>query len=151
MKKWKGRGKSKHERIFKDKGKCLVLPQRAVFTELAQGWRLGPTRRTLTWPETPLSEWMARVIEQQFQDQSQKHRDREHPKGWDKKARETPGWLSGWVSAFASGHDLRVLGSPLREPASPFAYVSASLCLSWINKIFWKKARDLTVKKKSWC
>ena len=48
-----------------------------------------------------------------------------------------PGWLSGLVSAFGSGHDPRVLGlSPASsspgESTSPPAYVSASLslCLS---------------------
>ena len=45
-----------------------------------------------------------------------------------------PGWLSGWVV------DPRVLGSSLASgssPASPSAYVSASLCVSheWINKL----------------
>ena len=48
-------------------------------------------------------------------------------------ASRMPGWLSGWASAFGSGHD--PLGSwdgvlhqaPCREPASPPAYVSASL------------------------
>ena len=46
-----------------------------------------------------------------------------------------PGWLSGWASAFGSGHDLRVPGSSpasgsLQEPASPSACVSASLYVS---------------------
>ena len=46
-----------------------------------------------------------------------------------------PGWLSGWASAFRSGHDPKVLGlspnqTPCREPASPSACVSASLSLS---------------------
>ena len=49
-------------------------------------------------------------------------------------------WLSGWAFAFDSGGDSGDLGLvpyqvPCREPASPSAYVSASLCLSWINKI----------------
>ena len=51
-----------------------------------------------------------------------------------------PGWLSGWASAF--GSQVMILGSwdwvlhqaPCREPALPFAYVSASLCVSLMNK-----------------
>ena len=44
----------------------------------------------------------------------------------------TRGWLSGWVSAFGSGHDPGswdwVLNpTPQREPASPSSYVSVSL------------------------
>ena len=44
----------------------------------------------------------------------------------------TPGWLSGWTSAFSSGHDPtsgdQILHqAPHREPVSPSAYVSASL------------------------
>ena len=46
-----------------------------------------------------------------------------------------PGWLSGWVSAFGFPRDPRVqrlspVLSPCREPASPSAYVSSSLCVS---------------------
>ena len=46
------------------------------------------------------------------------------------------GWLRGWVSAFGSDSNPGVLGSsPISgSPASP----SASLGLSWINKIFQK-------------
>ena len=44
----------------------------------------------------------------------------------------TPGWLSGWASAFGSGHDLRIWDrvphwAPRGDPASPSACVSASL------------------------
>ena len=52
----------------------------------------------------------------------------------------TPGWLSGWMSAFGSGCDPGVLGSRptsgswCMEPASPSAYVSASVCVSLMNK-----------------
>ena len=52
----------------------------------------------------------------------------------------TPGWLSGWASAFGSGHDPRVLGSSptlgsCMEPACPSACVSASLSVSrWMNQ-----------------
>ena len=52
-----------------------------------------------------------------------------------------PGWLSGWVSAYGSGHDPRVLGF---SPTSGFPARSLllslpmslplSLCLSWIHK-----------------
>ena len=55
----------------------------------------------------------------------------------------TPRWLRGWASASGSGHHPRVLGSEphqasCEEPASPSAYVSASLSVSheYINKIF---------------
>ena len=46
-----------------------------------------------------------------------------------------PGWLSGWASAFGSGHDPGIQAwvlhqAPCREPASPSAYVSASLSVS---------------------
>ena len=54
----------------------------------------------------------------------------------------TPGWLSGWASAFSSGNDPRALGL---SPTSGFphgACFSLSLCLclslSWINKILKK-------------
>ena len=55
-----------------------------------------------------------------------------------------PGWLSGWASVLAQ---VRILGFwdpvlhqvPCRKPTSPSAYVSASLCLSWINRILKKK------------
>ena len=55
----------------------------------------------------------------------------------------TPEWLSGWASAFCSGHDPGVLGSspiscsPCGWGASPSACVSAplSLYLSWIKGI----------------
>ena len=46
----------------------------------------------------------------------------------------TPGWLSGWASAFSSGWDPRVLGSPHREPASLSLPVSLPLCVSLVNK-----------------
>ena len=57
-----------------------------------------------------------------------------------------PGWLNGSAFAFGPGRDPRVLESspdqvPCREPAFPSAYVSASLCLSWINKIFKNKKK----------
>ena len=40
-----------------------------------------------------------------------------------------PGWFSGGVSAFGLGRDPGVLEwSPCREPASPSAYASVSLC-----------------------
>ena len=60
-----------------------------------------------------------------------------------------PGWLSGWVSAFGSGHDPGVLGSTpisgslagrLLLPLPMF--LPLSLCFSWINKIFKKKKKD---------
>ena len=41
-----------------------------------------------------------------------------------------PGWLSGKASAFGSGHDPVLHLVPHREPTSPSAYVSASLCVS---------------------
>ena len=50
-------------------------------------------------------------------------------------------WLSGWASLLGSGRDAGIWDPvlhqvPCGEPASPSAYVSASLslCLSWINK-----------------
>ena len=50
-----------------------------------------------------------------------------------------PGWFSGWASAFGSGCDPRVLGlnptlGSCREPDSPSSCVSASLCVSLMNK-----------------
>ena len=50
-----------------------------------------------------------------------------------------PGRLSGLAPAFGPGHDPGVLGSssipgPCMEPASPSAYVSASLSVSLMNK-----------------
>ena len=51
-----------------------------------------------------------------------------------------PGWLSGLVPAFGPGRDPGDLGSnptsgsPCMEPASPSAYVSASLSVSLMNK-----------------
>ena len=56
-----------------------------------------------------------------------------------KNWKQTPGWLSGWVSAFGSGHDPGVLGSspnqaPCMEPASHSVSLPFSLCLSWIKR-----------------
>ena len=61
----------------------------------------------------------------------------------------TPGWLSGWVSAFASGRDPGVLGwSPTSRSPQGTCFslclclcLSLSLCLSWINKIFKKNTK----------
>ena len=64
-----------------------------------------------------------------------------------------PGWLSGWAPAFGSGCDPQSKDrvphqAPCMEPASPSAYVSASLCVSHekINKIFkkfiWESMRE---------
>ena len=58
-----------------------------------------------------------------------------------------PGWLSGQVSAFGSGHDPTVLGSSptsgsCREPTFPSACVSASFCVSLINKQRKKKKEN---------
>ena len=69
-----------------------------------------------------------------------------------------PGGLSGWASAFGSGHDPGVLGSSPSSgslqggAASPSACASASLCVSheWINKILKKKKR-ISVKKNVFC
>ena len=55
-----------------------------------------------------------------------------------KTAPGMPGWLSGWVPVFGSGHDPRIRDqvlhqAPCEESASLSAYVSASplnLCLS---------------------
>ena len=53
----------------------------------------------------------------------------------------TPGWLSSWAAAFGSGRDPPVPESvprpaPCTEPASPSAYLSASLCMSlmWLQE-----------------
>ena len=66
-------------------------------------------------------------------------------KNWEIKKKierlRVPGWLSGWASAFGSGcdHDPRVIGwaqlsvSPRRACFS-FCLVSASLCVSFMNK-----------------
>ena len=57
-----------------------------------------------------------------------------------------PGWLSSWASVFGSGCDPEIWDwvpywAPFREPASPSAYVSASLCVfhEWIHKSLKKK------------
>ena len=49
-------------------------------------------------------------------------------------------WLRAWswVLGFWDWVPYQV---PCREPASPSVYVSASLCLSWINKTFKKKKK----------
>ena len=49
-----------------------------------------------------------------------------------------PGWLSGWASALAQGVILEFWDQvphqgPCMEPASPSAYVSASLSLFLMN------------------
>ena len=55
-----------------------------------------------------------------------------------------PGWLSGWASAFSSGHDLGVLGSSPTSGSSQEASFSVCLSLplsvglSWLNKNFLK-------------
>ena len=69
----------------------------------------------------------------------------------------TPGWLSGWASAFGSGHDPRFRDqiphwAPCKEPASPSAMcLPLSVCLSWIDKnkilknnqtMFWVRCED---------
>ena len=51
----------------------------------------------------------------------------------------TPGWLSGWASAFGSGCDPGVPDpvlhqAPSKDPASPYVSASFSLDLSWISK-----------------
>ena len=59
----------------------------------------------------------------------------------------TPGWLSGWASAFGSGHAPRVLGSSstLCSLHGACFFLCPCLCLSlcvsyeWKNKIFLKK------------
>ena len=46
-------------------------------------------------------------------------------------------WFSGWISAFGSDRDPRILGSSPalgREPASPSTYVPAFLSVSLMNK-----------------
>ena len=64
------------------------------------------------------------------------------------------GWPSGWVSAFSSGvilesQDRVPHQAPCVETASPpSASVSASLCLSWINKYYLKKKKKK--KKTKW-
>ena len=75
-----------------------------------------------------------------------------------------PGWLSGQVSAFGSGHDLQVLGSSPTSGSllsgksaspSPSSFCSFSLTLSpslflslsQINKIFFKKRKKETLWK----
>ena len=45
-----------------------------------------------------------------------------------------PGCLSGWASAFGSGHDPGVLGSGPTSGSPWGACFCLSLCLSWINK-----------------
>ena len=56
----------------------------------------------------------------------------------------TPGWLSSWVSAFGSGHDLRVLGlipssGSLQEVCFSCLCLPLSVCLSRVNKLNLKK------------
>ena len=46
--------------------------------------------------------------------------------------------LGFWDPVLSSGNSPP---PPAREPASPSIYVSASLCLSWINKTFKKKKK----------
>ena len=60
---------------------------------------------------------------------------------WRSSLRGDLGGSVGEAPAFGSGHNLRVLGSSPRlgsllsgEAASPSAYVSASLCVSLMNK-----------------
>ena len=58
----------------------------------------------------------------------------------------TPGWLSDWASAVGSGCDPGIeshIGLPVRSlllllPVS----LPLSLCLSWINKIFFEDASN---------
>ena len=56
------------------------------------------------------------------------------------RERGIPGWRSGLAPAFGPGHDPGdpgsnpTSGSRCMEPASPSAYVSASLCVSFVNK-----------------
>ena len=57
----------------------------------------------------------------------------------------TPGWLSGWASAFGSGHDpsLRIeshIEIPVRSLLLPLC-LYLSLCLPWINKKTLKKKK----------
>ena len=42
-----------------------------------------------------------------------------------------PGWRSGWGSVFGSGCDGVLHWASRREPASPSAYVCATLCVSY--------------------
>ena len=54
------------------------------------------------------------------------------------KSLGAPEWLSGWASAFGSGHDSGSADrvphlAPCKEPASPSLYVSASLSVSLIT------------------
>ena len=55
------------------------------------------------------------------------------------KGSGAPGWLSSWASAFSSGRDPGSWDqvphqAPYGEPASPFAYISASISVSLMNK-----------------
>ena len=66
-----------------------------------------------------------------------------------------PGWLCGWAPAFGSGRDPRIQDrvshqAPCEEPASPSAYVFASLSLSMslMNKIFLKNLKDKVLHDK---
>ena len=54
---------------------------------------------------------------------------------FERKDNGTPGWLSGWASAFGSERDPGAQDrvprrAPCMEPASPYACVSDSLSLS---------------------
>ena len=69
------------------------------------------------------------------------------------QVRGAPEWLSGW--ALAQGVILGswdgVLGwsrAPCREPASPSAYISASLSVSLMNKKikYWKKKENIQIR-----
>ena len=73
------------------------------------------------------------------------HKNKEYVLPWQKLTHKiwhvgTPGWLGGWASAFGSGRDPGVLGlsptsgSPRGTRFSFCIYVSASLCVSLVNK-----------------
>ena len=68
----------------------------------------------------------------------------------------TPGWLSGWVSAFGSSHNPRVLGSSPTSGSPWEACFSLCLCLYLSlhishekNKIFKKKKEDFSLEVES--
>ena len=69
--------------------------------------------------------------------------EREQGEGQNERGKKElgiPGWRSGLVPAFVLGRDPGdpgsnpTSGSWCMEPASPSAYVSASLCVSFVNK-----------------
>ena len=70
-----------------------------------------------------------------------KEKDKKQGCNFNKGEIGMPGWLSGWASAFGSGRDPGIWDlvphqAPCGEPASPSAYVSASLSVSLMNKSF---------------